>query len=173
LFSRFTVEREKEFATFSLVAGAVILGSVFANAAVSATRGAVVPFRYYVPALPLWYRTFFGVLGLLIAVDARNVALRAAFVVIAISQVLRVSLIGLALNWGIVAVLFMIAGITLKRPESRWTRRPVLLIIAVVVASTLFVFAVQTYSLRVFEQRREAVRPKPIAWTEEMNSTGS
>jgi hypothetical protein len=173
VFSRFTAEHEREFATFCLVAGAYILGSVFGNAAVSATRGVVVPFRYYVPALPVWYRAFFGVLALLIAMDARNVALRAAFVVIVISQVLRVSLIGLALNWGVVAVLFMVAGITLKRPESRWTRRPALLIIAVVVASTLFVFAVQTYSLRIFDRRREAVRPKPIAWTEDMNSTRS
>jgi hypothetical protein len=37
--------------------------------------------------LPLWYRAFFVVIGLLAAVNARTVALRAAFVVIVISRV--------------------------------------------------------------------------------------
>jgi len=77
--------------------------------------------------------------------------------------VLRVSLIGLSVDAGIVAVLLMIAGITLTTRESRWTRRPALLIVAVVVASTLIVFAVQTYSLRVFERRRDALRRRPVA----------
>jgi len=78
-------------------------------------------------------------------------------------NVLRVSLIGLSVDAGIVAVLLMIAGITLTTRESRWTRRPALLIVAVVVASTLIVFAVQTYSLRVFERRRDALRRRPVA----------
>ncbi len=118
MYFRFTTEREREFATFSLVAGAFLLGSVFGNAAVSATRGPSPLFRYYIPALPSWYRAFFVVGGLLAAVNSRNVALRAAFVVTVMSQVLRVSLIGLSLNFAIVAVLFMIAGITLKTPAS-------------------------------------------------------
>ena len=98
-------------------------------------------------------------------------ALRAACVVFAISHVLRVSLIGLSVDAGIVAVLLMIAGIALTTRESRWTRRPALLIVAVVVASTLIVFAVQTYSLRVFDRLREAARPKPVAAIDQTNST--
>jgi len=122
--------------------------------------------------LPLWYRASFVVLGLLAAAGTRNVALRAACVVFAISHVLRVSLIGLSVDAGIVAVLLMIAGIALTTRESRWTRRPALLIVAVVVASTLIVFAVQTYSLRVFDRLREAARPKPVAAIDQTNSTG-
>jgi len=57
----------------------------------------------------------------------------------------------------------MIAGIALEAPESRWKQRPAFRIIAFVVATTLLVFAVQTYALRVFDRRREAVRPKPVA----------
>jgi len=135
--------------------GAIILGSVLGSAAVSATRNAPRVFRYYIPALPLWYRAFFVVFPMFAAVASRNVALRAAFLLIAVSQVLRVSLIGLSIDWAIIAVLFMIAGITLETSESRWTRRPVLLVIAVVLASALWSFTAQTYSLRVFDRLRD------------------
>jgi hypothetical protein len=159
------------FATFDLVADGVILGAVFGNAAISATHGAVVPFRYYIPALPLWYRASFVALGLLAAAGTRNIALRAACVVLAISHVLRASLIGLSVDAGTIAVLLMIAGLTLKTTESRWTRRPALLVFVVALVSALLVFTVQTYSLRIFERRREAVRPKPVAAIEQTNST--
>ena len=102
MFSRFSADREREFATFFIVTGAVVLGAALGNAAVSATRGAVVPFRYDIPSLPLWYRAFFLVLGQLVATTGHNVTLRVAFVVAAITQVLRVSLIGVSLNFAIV-----------------------------------------------------------------------
>lgn len=94
MFSRFSAEREKKIVAFALLGGAVILGVSFGNAAVSVTRGVATYFRYYVPALPLWYRLFFVVVGLAFAARVRNVPLRAAFLVVAVDQVFRMSLSG-------------------------------------------------------------------------------
>ena len=152
MFSRFSAERENKIVACARLGGAVILGVSFGNAAVSATRGVATYFRYYVPALPLWYRLFFVVGGLALAARVRNVPLRAAFLVFAVDQVFRMSLSGLPIGAVIYAVLLMMAGFTLNTRESWWTRPPALVTIAVVLASATLTFAIQTYALRAFDR---------------------
>jgi hypothetical protein len=165
VFSRFTAEREKEFATFDLLAGAVILGAALGNASLSAIRGISTPFHYYMPALPLWYRAFFIVGSLALAVKVRNKALCAALLVFAVDHVFRMSLFDLPVGAVIFGALLMSAGFTLNTKDSWWTRRPALVVIAVVLASAALSLTVQSYALRILERRREALRPKAAAQT--------